>query len=64
MADTATSLASDGKKSVYDVFKKSTYSNAIDMAEYKYMFGKVLESQLVVMEMINWVGKGCITSMK
>eukprot|EP00957_Ditylum_brightwellii_P208473 15357632-Ditylum_brightwellii.AAC.2 len=52
MADTATSLVFDGKKSVYDAFKKSTYSNGIGIAEYKYMFGKALESQLMVMKMI------------
>eukprot|EP00957_Ditylum_brightwellii_P072795 5532479-Ditylum_brightwellii.AAC.1 len=52
MVDTATSPAFNGKKSVYDVFKNFSYSNRIDAAEYKYMFGKALESQLMVKEVI------------
>eukprot|EP00957_Ditylum_brightwellii_P056963 4317633-Ditylum_brightwellii.AAC.1 len=52
MADTTTSPAFDSKKNVYDAFKKSTHSNGTDMVESKYMFGKALESQLIVMKMI------------
>eukprot|EP00957_Ditylum_brightwellii_P087859 6690848-Ditylum_brightwellii.AAC.1 len=52
MADTTTSPGIDGRKCVYDAFKKSTHSNGINMVEYKYMFGKVLEPQLMIMKMI------------
>eukprot|EP00957_Ditylum_brightwellii_P191649 14591096-Ditylum_brightwellii.AAC.1 len=47
MADTATQPAFDGETSMHDAFKKFTHSNGIDMAEYKYIFGKVWESQLM-----------------
>eukprot|EP00957_Ditylum_brightwellii_P093005 7081172-Ditylum_brightwellii.AAC.1 len=39
-------------KSAYDAFKKSTHRNGIGMTEYKYLFGKNLETQLMVMKMI------------
>eukprot|EP00957_Ditylum_brightwellii_P034617 2624935-Ditylum_brightwellii.AAC.1 len=52
MADTVTSPAFNGEKSVYDVFKNSSYSNGINATVYKYMFGKALKSQLMVKEMI------------
>eukprot|EP00957_Ditylum_brightwellii_P160498 12218177-Ditylum_brightwellii.AAC.1 len=52
MADIAASPAFNGKKNVDDMFKNSSHSNGIYMAEYKYRFGKALGSQLMVMKMI------------
>eukprot|EP00957_Ditylum_brightwellii_P092720 7060289-Ditylum_brightwellii.AAC.1 len=54
MAETATSPALDGKKIVYETFKKSSHSNGIDVSEYKYMFCKALKSKLMVEEMIGY----------
>eukprot|EP00957_Ditylum_brightwellii_P146257 11136253-Ditylum_brightwellii.AAC.1 len=48
MAENATTLALDGKKSVYDAFKNSSYSNGIDVSEYKSMFCKALDTKLMV----------------
>eukprot|EP00957_Ditylum_brightwellii_P191238 14561510-Ditylum_brightwellii.AAC.1 len=50
MAENATTPALDGKRSVYEAFKKSSHSNCIDVSEYKYMFCKALDKKL----MNNW----------
>eukprot|EP00957_Ditylum_brightwellii_P061966 4702388-Ditylum_brightwellii.AAC.1 len=52
MAENATTTTLDGKKKVYDVFKNSSHSNVIDVSEYKYMFHKALDTNIMVEEMI------------
>eukprot|EP00957_Ditylum_brightwellii_P149715 11401326-Ditylum_brightwellii.AAC.1 len=51
MADTVTSLKFEDTN-VYDVFKQSTQSNCIDTTEYNDMSGKALESELMIIKMI------------
>eukprot|EP00957_Ditylum_brightwellii_P204496 15339541-Ditylum_brightwellii.AAC.1 len=46
--ENATKLALDGKKSVYDAFNNSRHSNGIDVSEYKCMFHKALDTNLMV----------------
>ena len=48
VAESATTPALDGKKSVYDAFKNSRHSNGIDVSEYKDMLHKALDTKLMV----------------
>eukprot|EP00957_Ditylum_brightwellii_P070643 5367741-Ditylum_brightwellii.AAC.1 len=56
--ENVTTPALDWKKSVYDAFKNSSYSIAIDVSEYEYMVHKALNTKLMVEEIIGNKRKG------